>query len=302
MVHIYPIIAVVSIALFLIVFYKNFFIKINDPNVGVVYYLGAIVEESVLTPGFHFLVQNIGRRKINEVVIMPGREFREDISVDVIYTQNVKVVLDVRLVLQLQLRRRFPTTASAINLASWQHVSPGETLFSYSDSQGNIIPGTLNIRLSSMVKNAASQVIMKYDPALVTSSPQVFEELVQEIRDKVWAQISHWAGKLEVEIEDIYVPDEVTRTKVRLDAQAQAQAMLTEQEAELAMDIRYREVFGDSAANARIVGRSFTGNTFNVFSDGLGGLFKTLTSIDNTKEIDVTAPVPRRVVRRRRRR
>lgn len=280
-------------------FRKNLFVEVKDPNAGLLYQLNQLSEGTVIPPGTHFIPQNIGPIWINRVVVMPGREFIIDIHSDTALSQNVPVLIDIKLTMQLQLDDiGIPTFDSMATLVRWLHLATGETLFP-TIVNGELVPGKLSERLTSIVNDAISKVIIRYSPSTITSDSTVYDELLSAIYGKIWKQISPWAGKLIVEIEHIEVSDEVNRTRIKLDADAQAHAFITEEQAQFEMDKRYKEAFGDSAAFVRITGRSFKGSSFNVFSDGIGGLLRTLGTVNSEVPPNITARQPRRIVRRK---
>lgn len=298
------IIAGIVIPLFLFIFRKNFFVEIKDTNAGIAFFFNQLVENTVYPPGVHFLPQKIGPFWIHRIVIMPGRELMINIKVDTAYSKNVKVTIDLMLILQLKLTAEaHPTFDSILNLSRWVQLEPGESLFTSSVVNGSVIQvveGKLVRRLASIAKDALSRVIVRYNPETITSTPQAYDDLVNAIHNKIWAEIKIWAQKLKVEVEHIVVEDEVIRTQMRLNAAAQADVILTEEQAQLKMDQEYERAFGKEAAFIRISGRSFGGSNFNVFSTGIGGLISTFAKI-NPEPTDITKAIPRRIKRRRNR-
>jgi hypothetical protein len=297
-----------GIGIILIIFHKNLFVRIKDPNIGIVYQNGELLEDAPLYPGLHFLIQKVGPWQIHEVTVMPGREEIIDIPVDGAFSDNVEVKMNVRIRFRLQQDDdQRPTLESAIILSRSYRLLPGETLFS-TKVNGETIRGKLDFALTGAVLHAITRVIVKFPPALITASPMLHDELVEEIRRHVWSGIRSWAQDLTIEVEDLDVPDETARRKRVLDAIAQAEAVVTDEQAYLKVAEQAGKMFGQEAAVTMIAGRAFGGSNFTVISDGLGGLLKTLSKIGSTTpEPDITAspltPLQaRRLMRNRRNR
>lgn len=248
---------------------------IDTPNVGLVRRFGKIISRR-LKPGYRFLWK-IGPIVIDELIIGPGGLLVFDIPIEEIVVANVPATIDTQIHLKLKTAPDgLPAYGAVYNLITWLKLKPGESLVGGVTRDGTPVPGKLERVLTAFVQDAAEQIIKGYRPEEITTTPAIFESLRNEIYQHLLHIVDPWATIEDILIQDVRVRDEISREKIRRDAQADASRVLTATQAQAE---RYRilgEVdprFAQLAAMADALGSAKNVTLVGGVESALEGLF-----------------------------
>lgn len=264
-------------------------VEVSEPNVGVVYLFGLIIKRIV--PGrVHFYIRKIGNFKIFRIVILPGRYITIHIVPENAYSRNIKVNIDIEIILRLKPGiDGFPTLRACRNLLRLVQVGLEETLFGQFIN-GVYQPGVLDRFFNPIVSGAVSRVIPEYDPENITDNQEAVESLTREILEVISPFIESWADDIYIKIQDLHSVDASMREKMRRDALAEAESRKTIQLTEIDITEEYRKRLGDKYATIYATTNALKGANVNLFGAGFGDAVGSLLTQKLQKKQNARRP------------
>jgi hypothetical protein len=258
---------IVALMIGIILYFNKF--EVSEPNVGIVYFFGLITQR--LVPGKkYYYIRKIGDFTIFKIVIMPGRKISIRISPDNAYSHNVKIDIDVEIVIWLKKARDgFPSFRACRRLLNLIHVNPGDTLFGETRN-GTYYAGALDNFLGPVVSGAISRVLPEYEPRLITDNEQAVEALIGEISNAIAPYIDPWGG-FDINIQDLHSSAEQNREDIRRNTAVEAEANKTIQEAHIDIIESYHRRLGkkgEKYATIYAATEALKGANVNLFGNG----------------------------------
>ena len=266
-------------------------VKVDEPNIGVIRVFGGISEEEGrIFPGelrHIWQFKRLLKRWVRLIEIPPF--FDIDIEIDNATTHGVNVEVDLKYRIHLLTPRRidphdpeaddYPAFGAAVNLIKFAQPGPNESLVTRVTRDGQVIPGKIDEIFTGLSQNIVTGVITQYRPSQVDRTPAVRTRIVKQIATRVNRIIPMW-GVLDrewLQVQDIRVPDHMDRAKLVYDAAAErrAQKLLTTGHIEQVK--QYKDELGEEFAKLHMITLMFekTKPVFNWFGAG-GSIVKSL--------------------------
>ncbi len=263
-------------------------VEIVSPNVGRIYFLGALTTQ-LLLPGKHPILRKIYGITIMRVQIIPGSTFKIRIRPDNVISHSIPVDLDIETDGTLEqifnpeiqmMHVKF--YASEVFLTKF-HVPHGRTLIGYFDEDGEYVDGVLDDHFTGYSMDAITSIVPKYHPSTITEGTAVYKELKSALEKALSVHTEGWL-KTDILVQHIVSRDVLARTKTVLDATSLAEAdkttrltrldVLEEYEKRLGIEARQTEHSSEVLKGAQVV---FVGGNISDIGKAL------LTSMNNVR-------------------
>lgn len=237
---------------------------VDDPDIGLVKHLGKL-QKRLLLPGPHLVWQI--PLFIDQLIIVPGGEMSFDVPVDNIVTHNVPVRFNAHFTISINRGERkrhfivYPDMGASIKFVTWLERRRGREIIGRYVN-GEYLEGILDEVLRSIIQDAAESVVKRFRPELITASEEAHIALRMALRQEIARNIKAWGTVEKVLVQDISVDDENIREKVRRDAIAEKDRIVTQAQAQVATVDTYIAGLGERR------GEKFA--TINAYGDMLG--------------------------------